>query len=72
MASVEGSSSGGAAIQYDYGTSDDKSSDSNNKAPRFNEILRLSLGGKPKCIVSLYDYMKSYEKFLKMALVMWP
>jgi len=60
MASVEGSSSGGAAIQYDYGTSDDYgtsggASDSNNKAPRFNEILRLSLGGKPKCIVSLYD-----------------
>jgi len=36
MASVEGSSSGAAAIQYDYGTSDDKSSDSNNKALRFN------------------------------------
>jgi len=31
----EGSSSG-AAIPYDYGTSDDKSSDSNIKDPRFN------------------------------------
>jgi len=39
MASVEGSSSGAAAIQYDYGTSDDKSSDSNNKALRFNGDL---------------------------------
>jgi len=36
MSTGEASGSGGAAIHYDYGTSDDKSSDSNNKAPMFN------------------------------------
>jgi len=36
MTSVEGSSSGNNVVAYVYGTSDDKSSDSNNEAPRFN------------------------------------
>jgi hypothetical protein len=35
MSTGEASSSVGAAIQYDYGNSDDKKSDS-NKAPRYN------------------------------------
>ena len=36
MSTGAGSNSGGAVIQCDYGTSDDKLSDSSNKAPRFN------------------------------------
>jgi len=53
MASANRSSSGqnNNVIPYDYGTSNDKKSDS-SKAPRFNGKLKISLGGKPTYIVT--------------------
>jgi len=57
MASSEGSRSRAGVsnnvVAYDYGTSDDKKADS-NKAPRFNGDPEEFLGGKPKCIVTLW------------------
>lgn len=54
MSFGEVSGSSNNVVPYDYSTSDDKS-DSNNKAQGLMEILKLSHGGKPKCIVSLWD-----------------
>jgi len=70
MANAKGSTPGNNDVRYDYGTSDDKKSDS-RKLQGLVEILKISLGGKPKCIVTLWVKMRNSRMFLKMVLVTW-
>jgi len=48
MTTSEGSSSGGAAIQYGYGTEDKSSSSGSNKPPMFNGDPETSSWWKTK------------------------
>jgi len=64
MAFVEGSSSGNNVVAYDYGTSDDKSSDSNNKAPRFNGDPEIFSWWKTK----MYSFIMGLDEDLCVVL----
>ena len=52
MTSGEASGSGGAAIQYDYGTEDKSSGSGSNKPPMFSGDPETFSWWKPICIVT--------------------
>ena len=60
MSTLEGSSSGQNVIAYDYGTSDEKSFDSNNKDPRFNRDPETFSWWKTK----MYSYIMGLDEEL--------
>ena len=64
-------SGGGVAIPYDYSsnTSKHERSANHNKPPMFNGDPKMfSLRGRPRCIVTSWEWMMSCGIFLKKVL----